>query len=215
VLVAVMNNRRDFEIARDEGWYRIPQKHAPKSTTEAAALAFYFTQAFGEERWAVHWYAPVRGHELVRRCDLLPDEPDHPRADQAYYKLQLGPLERLEPPIISLRWRRITFIETTWDRFQAAQEINELYASGADGLFVTLKELGLAAEREFRLRESGVEYVVDLVLPCRDGTVTIALGDRPAPNSALRFRSTPLPQEELDRIRAAVRRLGGVSNEPR
>ena len=32
---------------------------------------------------------------MVRRRDLLPDEPDHPRADQAYYKLQLGPLERL------------------------------------------------------------------------------------------------------------------------
>jgi hypothetical protein len=87
---------------------------------------------------------------MVRRRDLLPDEADHPRADAAYYKLQLGPLERLDPPIISLRWRRITF-ETTWDRFHKAQEINELYASGADGLFVTLKEMGLAPEREVPL----------------------------------------------------------------
>ena len=38
VLVAIMNNPRDFEIARDEGWYRIPAKRAPQSTTEAAAL---------------------------------------------------------------------------------------------------------------------------------------------------------------------------------
>ena len=29
VLVAVMNNRHDFERARDEGWYRVPVKHAP------------------------------------------------------------------------------------------------------------------------------------------------------------------------------------------
>jgi len=70
----------------------------------------------------------VRGHELARRRDLLPNEPDHPRADQANY--QLGPLERLDLPIVSLRWRRITFIETTWDRFHKAQEINELCASG-------------------------------------------------------------------------------------
>jgi hypothetical protein len=110
VLVALLNNRRDFEIARDEGWYRIPLKHAPPSTTEAVVLAFYFTRAFGEEKWAIHWYAPVRGHELVRRRDLLPIEPDHPHADAPYYKLQLGPLIRLEQPIYSLRWRRITFI---------------------------------------------------------------------------------------------------------
>ncbi len=29
VLVALMNNERDFDLARDEGWYRIPTKHAP------------------------------------------------------------------------------------------------------------------------------------------------------------------------------------------
>ncbi len=210
VLVAVVNKRRDFERVRDQGWYRIPIRHAPPATTEADYLAFYFTKAFGEERWAIHWYAPVRGHELARRRDLLPDEPDHPRADQAYYKLQLGPLERLEPPIISLRWRRITFIETTWDRFQVAQEINELYASGADGLFVTLKEMGLLPEREFPLREAGVAYVVDLAIPCRGGMVAIALGDRPAPGSALRFGSSQLLQDDLDQIVEAVRRLGGV-----
>ena len=210
VLVAVMNNRRDFERVRDQGWYRIPAKHAPPSTAESDYVAFYFTKAFGEERWAIHWYAPVRGHELARRRDLLPDEPEHPRANRVYYKLQLGPLERLEPPIISLRWRRVTFIETTWDRFQMAQEINELYASGADGLFVTLKDMGLAPEREFPLREGGVEYMVDLAIPCNDGTLAIVLGDRPAPTGALRFGSTPLPQDGLDRIVEAVRRLGGV-----
>lgn len=140
VLVAVMNNRRDFEIARDEGWYRIPAKHAPPSTTEAAVLAFYFTKAFGEEGWAIHWYAPVHGHELVRRRDLLPGEAGHPRADELYYKMQLGPLVRLEPPIPSLRWRRIAFIETTWDRFAAAREVRDLLAPGTDGRFVTLME---------------------------------------------------------------------------
>ena len=202
VLVAVMNNRRDFEIARDEGWYRIPVKHAPRSTTEAAVLAFYFTKAFGAEKWSIRWYAPVRGHELVRRRDLLPDEPDHPRADELYYKLQLGPLIQLERPILSLRWRRITFIETSWDRFIAAEEVNDLYASGADGLFVTLKDAGFYPEREFVVREGGMEYVVDLAIPCRQGLVTITLGDRPAPPSALR-------DPDSETVRRAVARLGG------
>jgi hypothetical protein len=153
VLVAVMNNPRDFEIAQDEGWYRIPLRHAPPATTEAAVLAFYFTKAFGEEKWAIHWYAPVVGHELARRRDLLPDEPDHPRADEPYYKMQLGPLMRLEHPIYSLRWRRIAFIVTTWDRFVAAEEINDLCISGGDGLFVTLKEAGFWLEQEFEFWE--------------------------------------------------------------
>jgi hypothetical protein len=214
VLVAIMNNRRDFDRVTDQGWYRIPVKHAPPATQEAEILAFYFTKAFGEERWAIHWYAPVRGHELVRRRELLPKEPDHPRADQVYYKLQLGPLEQLEPPIISLRWRRITFIETTWDRFQMAQEINELYASGADGLFVTLKEMGLVPEREFPVRKADVEYVVDLAIPCRDGTLAIALDDRPAPDTALSFSSGDVPAGSLDAVIQAIERLGGALSSP-
>ena len=203
VLVAIMNNRRDFETARDEGWYRVPQKHAPQSTTEAAVLAFYFTKAFGDEKWSVRWYGPVRGHELVRRRDLFPDQIDHPRADEVYYKLQLGPLMQLERPIPSLRWRRITFIETSWDRLTAAEEVNDLYASGADGLYVTLKEAGFWPEREFEVRESGVEYTVDLAIPCQEGAVTIAVGDRPAPAGVLR-------DPDSQAVRRAVERLGGA-----
>jgi hypothetical protein len=207
VLVAIMNNRRDFEIARDEGWYRVPQKHALPSTTVAAALAFYFTKSFGDEKWSIRWYGPVRGHELVRRRDLFPDEPAHPRADEVYYKLQLGPLVQLELPIYSLRWRRITFLETSWDRFTAAEEINDLYASGADGLFVTLKDEGFWPEREFEIREGGVEYVVDLAIPCQEGTVAVAVGERPAPADALR-------DPDAETVRRAVERLGGEKPVP-
>jgi hypothetical protein len=203
VLVAIMNDRRDFEIACDEGWYRIPQKHAPQSTTEAVVLAFYFTKAFGDEKWAIHWYAPVRGHELVRRRDLLPDQAGHPRADERYYKLQLGPLMKLEQPIPSLRWRRVTFIESSWDRLTAAEEINDLYISGADGLFVTLKEHNLFPEREFCMREGGTEYVVDMAIPCHEGTVAITVGDRLAPVEALR-------DPDLETVHRAVERLGGA-----
>ena len=203
VLVAIMNDRHAFEIARDEGWYRIPQKYAPQSTTEAVVLAFYFTKAFGDDKWSVRWYSAVRGHELARRRDLLPDQPDHPRAGEVYYKLQLGPLMQLERPIPSLRWRRITFIETSWDRFTAAEEVNDLYASGADGLYVTLKEAGFYPEREFLVREEGTRYVVDLAIPCHGGTVTIAVGNHPAPSHALR---DPDPES----VHRAVEQLGGT-----
>jgi hypothetical protein len=207
VLVAIMNSRRDFAIARDEGWYRIPKKHAPVSTTEATVLAFYFTKAFVDQKWSIHYYAPVEGHELVRRHDLFPRQYDHPRSDEPYYKLQLGPLKELEAPIPSLRWRRVTFIESTWDRFIAAEEINDLYASGADGLYVTLKEENLRPEREFLLSEEGVEYVVDIAIPCRNGIVAVALSDRAAPHAALR-------EPDLETVCGAVDRLGGEQQRP-
>jgi hypothetical protein len=204
VLVGVMNRKRDFDLARDEGWYRIPERHAPECATDAAILALYFTTAFDEERWAVHWYAEVRGHELVRRRDLFPDESRHPRADERYYKVQIGPLIRRDPPIPSLRWRRVTFIESTWDRFTAAEEINDLYVSGADGLYVTLKESGFFPEVEYLIREGESEYVVDLAVPCQDGVVVVVLGDGPAPSHALRAA-------DPDAIRKAVAQLGGAT----
>jgi len=140
VLVCLMNNPRDLEIARWDHWYRIPVKHAPADYL-ADILAFYLTAAFGDEKWAIHEYARVRGHELVRRVDLFPDEADHPRANDLYYKMQLGPLQRLSRPIPSLRWRRITFLQTTGDRFLNALDVGELAESNTDSArFVTLMD---------------------------------------------------------------------------
>ncbi len=202
VLVSVLTTNADFEIARDRGWYRIPERHAPSSVGDAAVLAFYFTAAFDDEKWAIHWFAEVRGYELVRRRDLLPDQPAHPRAEELYYKMQLGPLIRREPPIPSLRWRRITFLETTWDRFNAAEEINDLYMSGADGLYVTLKESGFFPEREYLLREDALTYTADLLIPCQEGVVAVVLGERPAPRHALR-------SGDLNAVQKAVAARGG------
>lgn len=129
VLVAYIPTPADFEIVRRHGWYRIPQERAPKGIY-APYLAFYFGRRFGPEKWAIHYYARQLGHELVTRLDLFPDQPDHPRAGRLYYKIQLGELTRLPQPIVSLRWRRIAFVHTTWDRFQDAREINDLFVEG-------------------------------------------------------------------------------------
>lgn len=135
VLICLINDAHDLEIARWDHWYRIPVKHAPADYL-ADYLAFYLTAEFGDEKWAVHEYAKVRGHELVRRVDLFPAEPDHARANDLYYKMQLGPLERLPRPILSLRWRRVSFVQTTGDRFMHALEIGELTTHS--NRFVTL-----------------------------------------------------------------------------
>jgi len=126
VLVAILNSPRDLMIAREWGWYRIPVQHAPKQLF-ADYLAFYQTKVFGDEGWSIRYFARISGHELVRRRDLLPDEPDHPHADEVYYKLQLGPLQELPRPITSRVGRRITFFTTTWGRLAQARELNDLF----------------------------------------------------------------------------------------
>lgn len=125
VLVAVINNPRDLEIARLLGWYRIPLRTAPK-VIAVDYLAFYQTGAFGDEKWCIQYLAPVRGHELTTRQELLKTEPDHPRALEEYYKIQIGALERLAKPIQAETWRRITFLYTTGEYLSRANTINEL-----------------------------------------------------------------------------------------
>jgi hypothetical protein len=216
VLVAVMNRHKDLELARSEGWYRLPEKRATAGAF-FEYVAFYFTAAFVEQKWAIHYYARRLGHELMTRRELLPDEPDHPRARDRYYKLQLGPLQRRRPPIISLRWRRISFIHTTWDRFEVANEINDLFIEGdefVDRLYHALRESDLAPERQFPVRESGVEYLADLALPCRDGVVpvTVAEGGK-SPGGWLCFSPEAVAvdiQGCVAAVRAQVGRRGGI-----
>jgi hypothetical protein len=125
VLVAVINNQRDLEIARLLGWYRIPVRSAPK-VVAVDYLAFYQTQAFDQEKWRIQFVAPVNGHELVTRAELLGDEPDHPSAQLEYFKIQLGPLMLLPEPILATNWRRITFFYTTGEYLLKAKTVNDL-----------------------------------------------------------------------------------------
>ena len=129
ILVAVMNNRRDLEIARLLGWYRIPMRTAPK-VVAVDYIAFYQTGAFGEERWQIKYLASVGGHELTTRAELLREEHDHPRANQEYYKIQLGPVIPLPRPIPAKTWRRITFFYTTGEYMQSADTVNDLIVHG-------------------------------------------------------------------------------------
>jgi hypothetical protein len=131
ILVAVIKNKKDLEMAKVLGWYRIPMRFAPKVVC-ADVLAFYQTADFQDERWSIRYAARIQGVELVRRADLLLGEVTHPRANEEYYKIQLGPLEPLARSIPSQAWRRITFFYTTGEKLLAASEISELIMGYAD-----------------------------------------------------------------------------------
>jgi hypothetical protein len=131
VLIAILNNRRDFEVIRLLGWYRIPLRFAPK-IVDVDVIAFYQTARFKEEKWSIRFAARVQGVELVKRVDLFREEEDHPRAQEEYYKLQLGPLETLPRIIRAHSWKRLTFVYTTGERLLRAAEIGDLAISAGD-----------------------------------------------------------------------------------
>ncbi len=216
VLVAVMKDPRDLEIARVLGWYRIPLRHAPKMPN-VDCLAFYQTGRFGAERWAVRHAARVRGHELVTRAELLAEEADHPRAREEYYKMLLGPLEPLPRPIPSRRWRRITFLYTTGERLLAAQEINELVIQTRERelLWRALRERGLHAERDYHTPH-GAE--IDLAFLCANGNLGVLVdGLRRASRPGGAWQQLHLTSTQIDhdlagcvaRVEHEVRGLGG------
>ncbi len=125
VLVCLLPSPRDLEIARLLGWYRIPFRTAPKIVA-VDYLAFYQPGSFGEQSGRIEWTAPVRGHELTTRAELLRDEADHPRAREEYFKIQLGALERLPQPVTADKWKRLTFLYTTGEYLLKAQTLNDL-----------------------------------------------------------------------------------------
>jgi hypothetical protein len=131
ILVAVLPTPRDLEIARLLGWYRIPFRTAPK-VVSVDYLAFYQPGSFGQEGGRIQYTAAVHGHELTTRAELLHEEVAHPRSGEEYYKLQIGPLERMTNPILAEKWRRITFFYTTGEYLLNARTIQELIVQSGE-----------------------------------------------------------------------------------
>jgi hypothetical protein len=129
ILVCLLPTPRDLEIARLLGWYRIPLRTAPK-VVAVDYLAFYQPSAFAERGGQIEFIARVNGHELTTRGELLRDEPDHTRAKEEYYKIQIGGLEKLSQPITADKWKRLTFLYSTGEYLLNAKTLNDLVVSG-------------------------------------------------------------------------------------
>ena len=130
VLIAILNNRADLEIARDQHWYRMPidqvARLKQRKCWQPKWLAFYQTKVFGDEAHTVRYYAEVTAIREVYRWDLFPEEPRDAKSENRYCKLELGTLKKLSEPIISNKLRRILFIPTTWEKLLLAKEIGDL-----------------------------------------------------------------------------------------
>jgi hypothetical protein len=131
VLVCLLPTPRDLEIARLLGWYRIPFRSAPK-VIAVDYLAFYQPGSFGAQGGRIQYVAAVRGHELTTRAELLKDEPNHPRAREEYFKIQLGTFEKLKAPVKAEKWKRVTFLYTTGEYLLRAKTLNELVVNSEE-----------------------------------------------------------------------------------
>jgi len=125
ILVAIIPSPDDLQLARILGWYRIPLRTAPR-ILNVDYLAFYQPASFKDRKWRIEYLAPVLGHELTSRLELLRDQVNHPRAREDYFKIQLGPIQRLRQPISAGDWKRFTFLYTTGEYFDDAKTLTDL-----------------------------------------------------------------------------------------
>lgn len=240
VLVAILNNAEDLRLAREAGWYRIPVSSARKWLWERWPprwLAFYQTKVFGPAAYAVNYYAAVRGIRKVSRTELFTDTPpNHPKANRRYYQLLLGDLQRLAPPIVSRRLRRIVFIPTTYEKFTEAVEINDLWDESPleDRLWAIFRQTRIRAERQYPVEIEDRSYFLDFAIFCNEGKINVETdGDTwhsdveriPLDNQrdndlvsqgwrVMRFNTTQIHEQPVDycvsKVMATINRLEGL-----
>jgi hypothetical protein len=208
VLVGVINRKRDFEKARDEHWYRVPQGKAPKGI-HAEYIAFFLSQAFKEQNGGIHYYARRTGIELVRRRDLLPEEAKHKNADALYHKLQLGELRRKDPPILNDKKHPVSFIYTTWDRFEQAHVLADLYSDAdhfVDRVFHVLEDEKIPAELRWEAESDDGGAQIRVI--CEEGLVIASTAARTEHVIPLDIHNVS-PQASAEVIQKAVAARGG------
>ena len=170
ILVCVVPTQKDLEIARILGWYRIPLKFAPK-VVRVDYLAFYQPSGLSSQMVAgIHTFAEIRGVELVERRELIKDEPDHPRAGDEYFKIQIGPLQFLKHPITTKKWKRITFLYTMGELFSKAKIINDLVVKTEERkiLWHSLREKALASQEYHQTELPEIALEPDLLMMLGD-----------------------------------------------
>ena len=174
VLVGVVNRAKDLEIASNKHWYRMPKRYAPKRKAEY--LALYQTHRFGKMGKAINYYAKIKNSEFVPRRNLLPDELDHPRADEIYEKLFLGSLKQTPARVENRSRRRISFGFTTLRQLLGANEVSQLFDIPPieEIMRVAMGENDIGFLHEHCLMENGrCRYRLDFAIFCKDGKIAV------------------------------------------
>ena len=68
VLIAILKDKSDFAILKEQGWYRIPINNRPRRWPPRW-LAFYQPQAFDDDAYRIRYYGEVNRIRKYKRAD--------------------------------------------------------------------------------------------------------------------------------------------------
>jgi hypothetical protein len=211
VLIGVINRKRDLEIALKERWYRIPEAQM-KRGIQAEYLGFFLSRAFEERNGSIQYFARITGYELDFRRFLLPNEPDHPHANDLYYKISFEPLIEKSPPILNDTKRTITFIYTTWDRFSQARVIADLYSKAdffVDRIYHALRSAGMRPTRFWEAESKQFPFAPGIRIDAVNGPLYASTSR----NEEAIFLDWMYTQEEIiEAIRQELQHRGGLAD---
>ncbi len=154
----------------------MPVKAAPRNVLNIKHMAFYFPSAFGEKlKYQVFYYATVLDIDTVKRIQLFPDEPKHPRKDEDYYQFHLGQIKELPQSIPSKRRRRFVHIPTTLQKLVTAKEINDLYDTSPleEKMYGALKRKKINPERQVYVYLGKQTYCLDFCIFCQEANIDL------------------------------------------
>lgn len=182
-LVAVVTSDADLARFVDGGLYRIPDRsigrllsHASLAQTKRVAL--YQTGSITDGLPSVvELHGAVERVTIEQRRRIIPEEADHPSADESYHVVRVASVQRLEVPLMSHRPRRITFVRSTTERLLHARDINDLFIGtrAEEALWPSLRELG--AERRCFMNVSDHVMEVDFAIVNNDRAIGIVCSD--------------------------------------
>lgn len=180
LLVALLPKTSALDTLKAERWYHIPVATAPKRWREGwrpRVMAFYQGKVFGkEEGYQIRYYGEVDSIDTVPRGELFPDdEENRHKAEHLYYRIQLKELQMRYRPILSYRPRRLVFVPTTLEKFEQAEQINDLFDGSPleDRLWSALKYVNVFAERQWKIVVQGKSYFLDFAIFCKDGKLAV------------------------------------------
>jgi very-short-patch-repair endonuclease len=174
VLVALLKEKSDFAILREQGWYRIPVGHEPKRWPPQY-LAFYQPKDFGADAFRIRYYGRVSKIKKVLHRTLFPSRQRGEKSNKLYYRIDIEKLEKLPRPIPSRFPRPIVFIPTTWKKFHNAEQLNDLFDESPleDEMWKSLKSSKIFAERQWPERVGDNFYQLDFAVFCNKGKIDI------------------------------------------
>ncbi|MBI5934715.1 MAG: DUF559 domain-containing protein [Chloroflexi bacterium] len=177
LLVAILPGTSSLDILKTEGWYHIPVDTAPHKRWPPKTMAFYQGKVFGkEEAYKIRYFGDVKDIDIVPRKILFPnDEENQHKAEKLYYRIQLHELKMRYVPIVSYRPRRLVFIPTTEEKFNQAEQINDLFDGSPleDLLWKGFKAIQVLAERQWKIVVQKKNYYLDFAVFCKNGKLAV------------------------------------------